>query len=109
MKKEGGEGPKVTAIVPAAGSGLRMKGNVPKQFLLLDGLPILTHTLKVLELSPKIDEVILVAPEAQVSFCRTEIVSKYRLKKVSKVIPGGKQRQDSVYRSMVSPLWSGVA
>jgi len=100
MKREGGEGQKVTAIVPAAGSGLRMKGNVPKQFLLLNGLPILTYTLKVLELSPKIDEVILVAPESQVSFCQTEIVSKYHLKKVSKVIPGGKQRQDSVYEGL---------
>jgi 2-C-methyl-D-erythritol 4-phosphate cytidylyltransferase len=100
MKREGGKGPKVTAIVPAAGSGLRMKGNVPKQFLLLDGLPILTHTLKALELSPKIDEVILVAPEPQVSFCQKEIVSKYGFKKVSKVIPGGKQRQDSVYEGL---------
>jgi 2-C-methyl-D-erythritol 4-phosphate cytidylyltransferase len=100
MKKEGGERPKVTAIVPAAGSGLRMEGKVPKQFLVLDGLPILTHTLKVLELSPRIDEVILVVPEPHVSFCQTEIVSKYRLKKVSKVIPGGKQRQDSVYEGL---------
>lgn len=105
MKRESGEGLKVTAIVPAAGSGLRMKGKVPKQFLLLDGLPILVHTLKALELAPKIDEVILVVPESQISFCRTEIVNKYNLKKISKVIPGGEQRQDSVYEGLraVSP------
>lgn len=105
MKRESGEGLKVTAIIPAAGSGLRMKGKVPKQFLLLDGLPILVHTLKALELASKIDEVILVVPEAQISFCQTEIVNKYNLKKISKVIPGGEQRQDSVYEGLraVSP------
>jgi len=105
MKRESGEGFKVTAIVPAAGSGLRMKGKVPKQFLLLDGLPILVHTLKALERAPKIDEVILVAPESQISFCQIGIVDKYNLKKISKVIPGGEQRQDSVYEGLqaVSP------
>ncbi len=105
MKTESGEGLKVTAIVPAAGSGLRMKGKVLKQFFLLDGLPILVHTLKALELAPKIDEVILVVPESQISFCQTEIVNKYNLKKTSKVIPGGAQRQDSVYEGLrvISP------
>ncbi|HXC61535.1 MAG TPA: 2-C-methyl-D-erythritol 4-phosphate cytidylyltransferase [Nitrospiria bacterium] len=100
MKRGNGERLKVTAIVPAAGSGLRMKGNVPKQFLLLDGLPILAHTLRALEPVPQIDEVILVVPESQISFCRTEIVNKYNLKKISKVIPGGEQRQDSVYKGL---------
>ena len=91
---------KVAAIVPAAGSGLRMRGKVLKQFLLLDGLPILVHTLRVLDLASEIDEVILVVPEPQVSFCRIEIVAKYRLKKVSKLIAGGERRQDSVYEGL---------
>ena len=100
MKRGSGEGLKVTAIVPAAGSGLRMKGNVPKQFLLLDGLPIHVHTLKALEPAPQIDEVILVVPESQLSFCQTEVVYKYNLKKISIVIPGGEKRQDSVYEGL---------
>ena len=91
---------KVAAVVPAAGSGLRMRGKVPKQFLLLDGLPILVHTLRVLDLASEIYEIILVVPEPQVSFCRTEIVAKYRLKKVSKLIAGGERRQDSVYEGL---------
>jgi 2-C-methyl-D-erythritol 4-phosphate cytidylyltransferase len=100
MKKEREGRPKVTAIVPAAGSGLRMKGKVPKQFLLLDGVPILVHTLRVLDLAPKVHEVILVVPESHRLFCQTEIVNKYNFKKVSKVIPGGERRQDSVYEGL---------
>jgi len=100
MQKEGKEKPKVTAIVPAAGSGLRMKGKLPKQFLLLDGVPILVHTLQALERADRIQEVILVVPESHRYFCQTEVVNKYHFKKVSKVIPGGERRQDSVYEGL---------
>jgi 2-C-methyl-D-erythritol 4-phosphate cytidylyltransferase len=99
MKRETDAG-RVTAIIPAAGSGLRMRGKVPKQFLLLDGLPILAHTLKVFETAFRIDHVVLVVPEPQLSFCRTEIVEKYGLRKVSSMIPGGERRQDSVYEGL---------
>ena len=102
MKKERKERPRVAAIVPAAGSGLRMKKNLPKQFLLLDGIPILVHTLQVLELAAEIHEVILVVPESHRFFCQTEIVNKYNFKKVSKVIPGGERRQDSVYEGLLA-------
>jgi len=50
----------VIAIIPAAGEGRRMRTTVEKQFLHLNGMPILSHTLKVFDASPEIDGVVLV-------------------------------------------------
>lgn len=87
--------PKVFAIVPAAGAGKRLGGQVKKQFLLLREKPILVHTLQRFEHCPDVDEVALAVPEQ--SIAETEsMVSHYRLHKVSLVTVGGAQRQDSV-------------
>ena len=54
----------VLAIVPAAGTGIRMGGGTPKQFLSLDGVPIFVHTLRKFAASEAIDEIFLgVRPE----------------------------------------------
>ena len=84
------------AIVPAAGSGKRMQGNLSKQYLPVDGKMILLHTLCVFELSPDIDEIILVAPEEDVLMVRQMIIESREISKVRHVMAGGKQRQDSV-------------
>lgn len=85
---------KVSAIIPAAGLGIRMGSNVPKQFLLLDGKPILHHTLSVLGQCSLIDEIILVVSENEIEKAQHEIQDSHP--KITKVIAGGKQRQDSV-------------
>jgi len=97
--------PRVAAVVPAAGSGQRMGRSTPKQFLRLDGVPILVHTLRVFEASPLIHEVCLVVPQGREKQCREELLEPYRLKKVTQTVPGGATRQDSVYRglSTISP------
>lgn len=87
---------KTVAIIPAGGAGRRMAGAVPKQYLLLDGLPIFIHTLKLFQSSPHIDEIVLVAPSRDVSHLQEMIGEKYRLPKVSRVLAGGEERQDSV-------------
>lgn len=84
------------AIVPAAGSGKRMQGNLSKQYLPVDGKMILLHTLCVFELSPDIDEIILVAPEEDIPMVRKMIIEPRGMSKVCHVLAGGKQRQDSV-------------
>jgi 2-C-methyl-D-erythritol 4-phosphate cytidylyltransferase len=96
---------KVTALVVAAGSGSRMLTGVPKQFLLLDGQPIVSRTLAVFETVNEVQEVTLVVPEGQEERCRREWVDAHGLKKVSHLVPGGKRRQDSVYAGlqMISP------
>ncbi|MCU0453089.1 MAG: 2-C-methyl-D-erythritol 4-phosphate cytidylyltransferase [Bacteroidetes bacterium] len=87
--------PKVFAIVPAAGSGLRLGGATRKQFLLLRSKPIIVHTLQRFEHCSDVDEVAVAVPVSAIVDMES-IVSRYRLHKVSKVIVGGDQRQDSV-------------
>jgi 2-C-methyl-D-erythritol 4-phosphate cytidylyltransferase len=84
------------AIIPAAGSGVRMGGARPKQFLDIDGRPILAITLMSFELCKEVDAIIVVTPKADVNYCQKEIINKYNLTKVIKVIAGGDRRQDSV-------------
>ncbi|HET7057829.1 MAG TPA: 2-C-methyl-D-erythritol 4-phosphate cytidylyltransferase [Nitrospiraceae bacterium] len=90
------QAPRTAAVVPAAGRGLRMGGSTPKQFLTLGGLPILVHALRVLEESPAVTEIILTVPAADREYCLNEIVARYKFHKITKVVPGGEQRQDSV-------------
>ena len=87
-------------IIPAAGLGLRMGGKRPKQFLEINGTPILASTLRTFQDCEAVDKVIVVAPEEDVETCRRDIVERYRLDKVVAVIPGGERRQDSVYSGL---------
>jgi len=87
--------PKVLAIIPAAGSGTRIGGEIKKQFLPLKGKPIIVHTLQQFEHCPEIDEVTMAIPESALSDMEAVVV-RYRLHKVSKIIIGGNKRQDSV-------------
>jgi 2-C-methyl-D-erythritol 4-phosphate cytidylyltransferase len=84
------------AIIPAAGMGVRMNAKVPKQFLALEGKPLLAITLEKFNACPLIDGIILVVPAHDIDFCNREIVQKYNLNKVIRVTAGGKRRQDSV-------------
>jgi len=87
--------PKVYAVVPAAGVGSRMGGSTIKQFVLLGEKPLLAHTLQRLEHCPEVDEVGVAVREEFIAEVE-QLVSKYRLHKVSKVVAGGQHRQDSV-------------
>ena len=88
--------PLVVALVPAAGRGLRMGGAVPKQFLSLGGEPLILQSLRTLQAAPVVDQIVLAVPLADVEYCENEIVSRHRLTKVTKVVAGGAERQDSV-------------
>ena len=87
---------KTAAIITAAGVGVRMGGDQAKQFMDLDGRPLLAVTLECFERSPDIEGIVLVVPQGKVDYCRDEIVKKYELAKVEKVVAGGERRQDSV-------------
>ncbi len=95
-------GSPTVAVVPAAGAGRRMGGKVKKQFLSLGGEPVLTHTLRVLQSCPEIDAIILVVPEADRGFCESEIVRRGGFQKVAAIVPGGRDRQDSVYAGLLA-------
>lgn len=87
------------AIVLAAGQGKRMESKRQKQFLLLNGRPLIAYSLKAFEES-SIDQIILVTREEEISYCRKEIVEKYGFSKVAAVIAGGKERYHSVYEGL---------
>ena len=86
----------VIAVVPAAGKGSRMGLEGPgKQFVYLNGRPVLAHTLMALESSAEIDGIILVTRQDQVSL-GWQVVNDYAIGKVQAVVPGGATRQESV-------------
>lgn len=87
---------KADAIIVSAGRGHRLQEAAKKQFLLLAGKPILVHALDKFETSPLIRSIVLVVGEEDLDYCLKEIVEKYQLHKITRVIPGGKERQDSV-------------
>ena len=90
----------VTAILLAAGTGLRMgQGPLPKQFLPVGGIPILAHTLIRFERAERIDSMILVTRQQDRTRCE-EIIAKYGISKISAIVEGGKERQDSVWQGL---------
>lgn len=99
-----------TAVILAGGSGSRMKSDVAKQFMLLDGRPLLWYSLQAVQKSEIIDDCILVAGKSEdagdgawmdtLEFVRREIVEKYGFTKVDTIIPGGSERCWSVENAM---------
>lgn len=86
---------KTAAIVLAAGSGKRMGSSTKKQYMLLDGKPVVYYSLKAFQES-FIDEIILVVSAGDTEYCRKEIVWQYGFDKVSHITEGGKERYHSV-------------
>ena len=91
---------KSTAIVLAAGQGKRMNSKVQKQFLLIKGKPVLYYSLSCFQNSREIEEIIVVTGKESINFCKQEIIEAYGFSKVKAVIPGGKERYDSVYAGL---------
>ncbi len=92
---------KANGIVLAAGSGTRMGGSVPKQYLPLCGKPLVVYALEAFEASA-VDEIVLVAARGEADYCREEIVKKYGITKARVIVEGGKERYDSVYAGLLA-------
>ena len=86
----------VSVIVLAGGRGKRMGSATSKQYIELNGKPILYYTLKKFIDNKLINKIILVIPEDEIEYCKKEVLEKYDLR-VDEVAFGGKERQDSVY------------
>jgi 2-C-methyl-D-erythritol 4-phosphate cytidylyltransferase len=86
---------KISAIIVAAGAGIRVGANIAKQFLALGGRPVLAWSLKTFDSSNMIHELVVVAPPSD--DCRTiKITEKWVNRVRVKVVPGGTTRQESV-------------
>lgn len=86
---------KSIGVVVAGGSGKRMGGTIRKQFLEIQGKPILIHTLEKFDQSSGVEGVILVVPREDIETSRN-LISHWGIRKVINFIPGGDERQDSV-------------
>lgn len=98
-----------TAIVLAAGQGKRMGTKVHKQYLELSGKPILYYSLKAFEDSDIIDEIFLITGAGEEEYCRREIVDKYHISKVSRILQGGTERYLSVWNGVQEMEENGYA
>lgn len=83
------------AVVPAGGSGTRMGGKTPKQFLPLGGCPLLVRTLEALLSWPGLAGAVVVVPGPEVERTRG-LLEGARVERVLRVVAGGAERQDSV-------------
>lgn len=90
---------KTTAIITAGGSGKRFMSDIPKQYHLLNGVPIIVRTIQLFELSPLISNIVIsVAPDFIPLV--EQYITDYHLKKISEVVACGRERQDSVYNAL---------
>ena len=89
-----------TAVILAAGSGRRMENDTPKQYIELLGKPMMLYSLEVFQASRLIDDIILVVAEGDEEYVNREIVEANHLGKVRKVVPGGRERCDSVWNAL---------
>jgi len=89
---------KVTAIILAAGNGSRMKSDVKKQYISIGAKPVIWYTLNSFEKS-NVDDIILVTGVEEIEYCK-KIIKESCFDKVSMVMPGGKERYDSVYEGL---------
>lgn len=91
---------KSIALIPAAGMGKRMGASINKQYLQLSGLPIVARTISVFENSPLIDAIYLVIPADEIPYCREHVLAACGFTKVVAIVPGGKERQNSVMNGL---------
>lgn len=88
------------AVIVAAGKGKRMKCEINKQFLNIDNKPVLYYSLNTFSKHPSIDGIVLVCSQADIEYCKKNIIEKYSMKKIYKIVMGGKERQDSVLNGL---------
>ena len=88
------------AVIFAGGSGVRMNTKSrPKQFLELNGKPILIYTIELFDNHPDIDGIVVVCLESWIPFLQ-KMLKKFEISKVVSVIPGGESGQDSIYKGL---------
>lgn len=88
------------AVVLSAGQGKRMGTSVQKQYIEIEGRPVICYTLKAFQDSSVIDDIVLVVGEGQERYVQEEIVQKYHFSKVKAIVPGGAERYDSVWQGL---------
>lgn len=90
------------AIIFAGGSGKRMNtATRPKQFLELNGKPVIIYTIELFDLHTQIDGIVCVCIESWISYLEEQL-KKFEINKVGAIVPGGETGQDSIYNGLVA-------
>ena len=87
------------AIIFAGGSGVRMGAGIPKQFLEIDGKPILIHTLKLFEYHHMIDKIYISMLSDYIPYTQ-RLLEEHRISKVAGIVEGGATAQDSIFNAL---------
>lgn len=96
------------AVIFAGGSGLRMHTKSrPKQFLDLNGKPIIIYTLELFDNHPQIDAIVVACIEKWIPFLEKQL-RKFEITKVIKVVPGGETGQQSIYNALCAAENAGT-
>lgn len=90
------------AIIVAAGKGIRMGGPIRKQYLEIEGLPVLSHTLRVFDSAADIQHIYLVVPADEFAYCRDQVMAPISLTTPLTLVPGGSIRQESVWNGLMA-------
>ena len=85
---------KIHAVILAGGIGSRMGSNTPKQFIEIDGEPIIVHTLKNFEMNDKVNSITIVCVK-EYSETMREICERFHISKLGQIVPGGECGHDS--------------
>ena len=94
-----------TAVMLAAGMGLRMGGDIRKQYLMLGGMPMLLHSIKTMQESPIITDVVVMVHKDDVEVVRGLLDEYGCAEKLRRIVVGGKERVHSVARGLESIDW----
>lgn len=92
---------KLGVIIVAAGKGSRMKTEESKQYLPLNGKPVLVHTLELFQQLTEVHTIVLVTGADDVERC-TNYRNRYGITKLSRITVGGKERQHSVWNGLMA-------
>ena len=92
---------KVIAVIFAGGSGVRMGAGKPKQFLEVNGKPIIMHTLEIFESHPQVDEIYVACKEDYIDKLE-KLLRRFDIQKVKTIVPGGDTGMDSIFRGLTA-------
>jgi 2-C-methyl-D-erythritol 4-phosphate cytidylyltransferase len=99
---------KTVALIVAGGSGERFGGDVPKQYQLAARRPLMSWTIERFEEAQAIDDIVLVVAEDYLLHVNNTVVNPFEFRKVSRIVPGGETRTESVWKGLESlPISTG--
>ena len=94
-----------TALLLAAGQGLRMGGDTRKQYLDVSGRPLFTYSLQTMDSCDLITDIVITVPDGDREYCRETIVNCGLAGKVRKIVVGGRERCFSVHNGLQAVDW----